>query len=304
MIRRLAVVVGDVINDVVVRPLQPMATGTDTPSLVVSLPGGSGANQAAWMGHLGADVRFVGRAGRADAAMHRAALERHDVEARIAIDDATPTGTIVVLVAPGGERSMFTDRGASLALCDEDAPAGVLAGASLLHVSGYALLTARPRAAVRQLWVAARDARIPVSVDPSSVAGLKAVGAGAFLDWTAGASLVFPNYDEGRFLTGAEAPEEIVVALLEHYPTVAVKLGAAGAVVGSDDGSRVRVPAPPAPVVDTTGAGDAFSAGFLAHLLAGGDLVDCAEAAVAAAARAVSNVGGRPPPPSEALYPA
>jgi sugar/nucleoside kinase (ribokinase family) len=294
--RRLAVVVGDVINDVVVRPLGPMAVGTDTPSHVVAVPGGSGANQAAWLGSFEASVRFVGRAGREDAAIHRAALERHGVEALITVDEAALTGTIVVLVGPAGERSMFTDRGASLALCEEDLPAGLLEGASLLHVSGYSLFAEGPRAAVRRLWAAALGAGVTATVDPSSLAGLQAVGASSFLEWTAGAAIVFPNLDEGRLLTGCDEPEEIVATLLEHYPAVALKIGGAGAIVGSRDGRRFRSPAPFATVVDTTGAGDAFSAGFLATWLDGGDLSTCAASAVAAAARAVAVVGARPPP--------
>jgi sugar/nucleoside kinase (ribokinase family) len=294
--RPLAVVVGDVINDVVVRPLSEMAVGTDTPSLIEALPGGSGANQAAWLGALGARVRFVGRAGRADAAGHRAALESHGVEARIAVDEDTPTGTIVVLVGPEGERSMFTDRGASLGLCTADLPDGTLTGASILHLSGYALFSETPREAVRRLWAAAGKAGVPTSVDPSSVAGLAAVGPAAFLDWTTGASLALPNHDEGRLLTGVERPEGIVEALLEHYDTVALKLGPEGALVGTAAGRRIRLPAPAGTVVDTTGAGDAFAAGWLSARLAGGDLDSSAAAAVAAAARAAARVGARPPP--------
>jgi len=296
--RPLAVVVGDVINDIVVRPLGPLAVGTDTPSRVEVLPGGSGANQAAWLGALGARVRFVGRAGQADAAVHRATLARHGVETRIAVDQDVPTGTIVILVGPDGERSMFTDRGASLALSADDVPDEVLAGASILHVSGYALFAEAPRAAVRRLWATAREAGVPTSVDPSSVAELAVVGPAAFLEWTAGAALVLPNHDEGRLLTGAETADEIVEALLEHYEAVALKLGPAGALVARSGGRRVRVPATAVPVVDTTGAGDAFSAGFLAGFLAGDGLDSCAAAAVAAAARAVARVGARPPPPA------
>ena len=298
MSRLLAVVVGDVINDIVVRPFGPMAVGTDTASRVEVLPGGSGANQAAWLGALGARVRFVGRAGRADAAVHRATLARHGVEARIAVDEDIPTGTIVVLVGPDGERSMFTDRGASLALSADDVPDEVLAGASILHLSGYALFAEAPRAALRRLWATAREAGVPTSVDPSSVAGLAAVGPAAFLEWTAGAALVLPNHDEGRLLTGAETADEIVEALLEHYETVALTLGPAGALVGSAGSRRVRLPAPAVPVMDTTGAGDAFSAGFLAGWLAGDGLDSSAAAAVAAAARAVARVGARPPVPA------
>jgi len=74
---------------------------------------------------------------------------------------------------------------------------------------------------------------------------------------------VFPNLDEGRLLTGRDEPEAIVTVLLETYPLVALKLGAAGALVAAADGRRVPMAAQPAEVVDSTGAGDAFCAGFL-----------------------------------------
>jgi sugar/nucleoside kinase (ribokinase family) len=120
------------------------------------------------------------------------------------------------------------------------------------------------------------------------------VGREAFLEWTSGAELVFPNLDEGRLLTGRDEPDAIVAALLESYPVVALKLGAAGAIAAAADGRRVRVAARPTEVVDSTGAGDAFCAGFLTRWLRGGDLEECALCAVTAAARATAQVGGRP----------
>jgi sugar/nucleoside kinase (ribokinase family) len=288
------VVVGDVINDIIVRPNAPVAVGTDTPSQVELSPGGSGANQAAWLATLHTPVRFAGRAGAGDAAYHRAALEQHGVEAWLTADQQVATGTIVVLVSPDGERSMFTDRGANRGLAEADLPARLLDDAGLLHVSGYQLFEPGARSAVLQLWAAARAAGIPTSVDPASVAGLREVGREAFLRWTSGAQLVFPNLDEGRLLTGCEEPGAIAAVLCETYPVVALKLGAAGALVASADGLRLPVAARPTDVVDSTGAGDAFCAGFLASWVCGGDLGECALHALEAAATAASLVGARP----------
>jgi len=291
---RAVVVVGDVINDVIVRPRGPIQVGTDTPSHIGRSPGGSGANQAAWIGALQTPVRFAGRVGAPDAAYHSQALERLGVETWLAVDDDLETGTIVVLVSPEGERSMFTDRGANRRLETEDLPTRLLENAGLLHVSAYQLFEPLPRTAVRQLWAAALDAGVPASVDPASLAGLRDIGPKLFFEWTSGARLVFPNLDEGRFLTGLDDPDAIVAALLELYPVVALKLGPAGALVGAADGFRVAVSAQLATVVDSTGAGDAFCAGFIASWSRGSDLDKCAEAAVAAAARAIGQVGGRP----------
>lgn len=260
----VVVVVGDVINDIIVRPRGPVDVGTDTPSEIERSPGGSGANQAAWLAMLGTPVRFAARVGAPDAAYHRVALEQLGVDAWLTPDDEVATGTIVVLVSPDGERSMFTDRGANGGLRAADLPARLLDGAGLLHVSGYQLFEPGTRSAVRRLWASALEAGIPTSVDPASLAGLREVGRQSFLEWTSGAQLVFPNLDEGRLLTGHDEPNAIVAALLETYSVVALKLGAAGALVAAADGRRVPVDAQPAAAVDSTGAGDAFCAGFLA----------------------------------------
>jgi sugar/nucleoside kinase (ribokinase family) len=295
------VVVGDVIDDVVIRPLAPPAPGTDTPSEVRLTPGGSGANQAAWLGFLGASVRFASRAGAPDASRHRVILESCGVDARIAADPERRTGTIAILVGPGGVRSMFSDRGASAFLDEGDLPTALLDGASRLHVSGYSLFSETSRHAVLRLMTGAASAGVDVSVDPCSVAGLREVGADAFLGWTKGAAVVFPNLDEGRFLSGrpSEDPATVVDELLEHYGVVALTLGPAGVLVGSSAGERIRLEAPAVTVLDPTGAGDAFCAGFLAELLdsAGGidgGLQRATEAGVATAAQALVQLGGRP----------
>ena len=103
---------------------------------------------------------------------------------------------------------MFSDRGASAFLDEGDLPAALLDGASLLHVSGYSLFSETSRHAVLRLMTAATSAGVEVSVDPCSVAGLRDVGADAFLGWTKDAAVVFPNLDEGRFLSGR--PSEIL----------------------------------------------------------------------------------------------
>ena len=133
------VVCGDVINDMLVKPLDGLGSwpGSDTPATILARPGGSAANQAAWMAHLGADVVFAGRVGARDAAYHRRELARAGVRAHLAADREAETGSIVIMVAPDGERTMFTDRGANLRLRRSDVQAGLLDGAVALHLTGY-----------------------------------------------------------------------------------------------------------------------------------------------------------------------
>ena len=122
----------------------------------------------------GGALRWPGRGGGLPD--HREALERAGVEPRLTDDEDLPTGTIVVLVSPDGERSMFTDRGANRALGAADLPAELLEGCRLLHVSAYPLFEPGSRDAVLQLCASAIAAGITVSIDPASAAGLRAVG--------------------------------------------------------------------------------------------------------------------------------
>ena len=284
----LVLLVGDVLNDVVVRPLRPVTEDSDTHADIRSCPGGSGANQAAWLGDR---ARFAGRTGAADHDAHTRALRRHGVDARLVADDTVPTGSIVVLVRPDGRRDMYTDRGANLRLTAADLPDDLLDGVDLLHVSGYALFDEGVRRAVEDLLARATRRGVELSVDPASVAFLRDFGAARFLDWARPAGLVFPNLDEGRFLTGLSTPDDVADALAERFPVVVLTLGPAGVLVRSA-GRRLRLAAKPVPVLDTTGAGDAFCAGFLRAWP--GDLTAAAESGLELAAQAVQRLGARP----------
>lgn len=285
-------VVGDVIDDVLVRPLAAEAADTDTLATISARPGGSGANQAAWLGALGTSVRFAGRVGAADLAAHDAELRAAGVDARLVPDHGTPTGTIVVL-SRDGRRDMYTDRGANLNLGPADLGEELLDGVGLLHVSGYSLFHPGVAEAVGGLMRRARTRGVPVSVDPASAAYLDAAGSEAFRTWSAGARLVFPNLAEGRRLTGLAEPDAVAGALAESYEVVALKLGADGALIATG-GRRFAMPSEPATVVDTTGAGDAFCAGYLIGWLTGRPPAECARSALRAAARAVATLGARP----------
>jgi sugar/nucleoside kinase (ribokinase family) len=269
-------VVGDVMDDLVVRPLGPLVPRSDTPAHMDRHPGGSGANTAAWLGVLGAPVRFAGRVGLADLRRHARALEACGVDARLTGDARTPTGSIVVLAH---DRSMFTDRGANLALGPEDLPDELLDDVVHVHVSGYSLLEDGPRAAVLELI--ARGG-MPWSVDPASAAF---VAGRPFLEWTAGATVCFPNEDEARVLGDG---------LADAYEVVVLKRGRAGVRVLRRGSPAVEVPATTVAAVDQTGAGDAFAAGYLAALVHGEDDDACARAAVRAATEAVGRPGARP----------
>lgn len=361
--------VGDVINDILVEPSAPIVAGQDNPAAIRARPGGSAANQAAWLGWLLSpggyprtprtlppsapavtsgsvlrslrlaatrrrlDVVFAGRAGAGDADYHQAELARFGVRARLAVDEGAATGSIVVLVGADGERTFITDRGANLRLAAADVPAALLDDAVLLHLTGYSFFDPGPRAVALGLIARARSRGIPFSVDPGSAAFLAGLEPGEFLRWTAGAAVCFPNRDEAAVLAGPAGmlagnagagpavtataadraadltadPAALAASLTRHYGAVVVKLGPDGALLAIAGAEPARFPAHPAVVRDTTGAGDAFCAGFLAAWLtpaslpregdpAGDALTAAMDAGGRAAAIAVSTLGGRPEP--------
>ena len=279
-------------TDVVVRPEGPLARGSDRRASIRFEPGGSAANQAAWLAHFGAEVDFVARVGAADVEAEAARLRQAGVTPHLAADPDRPTGRLVALVDPSGERSFFTDRGANENLAAADIPKALVADATLIHLSGYSFFAPSPRAAVLDLM--ARAAGKPVSVDPASSEFLREVGPNAFLEWTRGAALLTPNADEAGVLAGSADPDIQCGRLSALYPLVVIKRGAQGC-VAAEGARRWQVEAPPVEAVDATGAGDAFAAAFLAARLAGAEIGDALERAVAAGAKATTRVGGRPP---------
>jgi ribokinase len=286
---RPVLVLGDLMVDVVARMSAPLAVGSDTPAQVTSRPGGSGANVAAWLAVAGAPVTLVARAG--DDAAGRSAVDLlggHGVTSAVAFDGDLATGTCVVLVAPDGERSMLPDAGANAALGVADLPAGAFAAGAHLHVAGYALLReGSPRDAAREALRRARAAGMTTSLDPSSSAPLAAFGAERFLALAGRVDVLLPNREEARALTGEADPAAAARALAAHAGEVVVTLGADGALwtEGEQVLSAAAAPASPA---DTTGAGDAFAAGFLAAWLAAAGPEAALEAGNGLAARALA----------------
>ncbi|MDB5473272.1 MAG: sugar kinase [Devosia sp.] len=291
---RRVLVVGDVMTDVIVVPEGPIVKGSDRRATVRSRPGGSGANQAVWLGAMGADVVFAARVGVADKAMYENYFRGHGVVPILGGDREQPSGVLVTIVDPDGERSFLTDRGANLNLSPDDLPADLLDDIGMVMVSGYSFFAPGPRAAVQGLFAAARARGIAVAIDPASVGFLVEVGPEQFLDWTKGATAIFANESEAEALTGLVSFEAQMRLLGEHYDTVLIKRGRNGAALGGKDGIRHELSAPAVSVVDSTGAGDAFAAGFIAASLGGDDERTALAKGIEAGAKAVQSIGGQP----------
>jgi ribokinase len=282
-----------VATDVVVVLAGEPTPGSDRPATIRTGGGGAGANVAVHLARLGTAVVLAGCTGDDAAGRGLAAeLAAAGVALRLRTVAGAATGTIVSLVEPGGQRSMLADRGANLELRPDDVPAPPPGGH--LHLSGYTLLDPGPRGAGLAALAAAVAAGCTISVDPASTGPLTRYGVDRWLADTAAATLLLPNADEARLLTGCADPADAARALARRHRIVAVSLGADGALWASG-ALLVHRPALGTDVVDTTGAGDAFAAGLLAAWLAspGVDPGDALDAGLARAAEVVRRPGAR-----------
>jgi sugar/nucleoside kinase (ribokinase family) len=257
--------------------------------------GGSAANVAAWLASEGVPTSYVGRVGD-DTLGRESVRELADagVTTWVSTDTVATTGTCVVLVEPGGERSMLPDTGANATLDAAHVPQQPFRPGAHLHLSGYTLLNDGSREAGLTALALANAAGMTVSVDPASVALLERAGVARFLEWTRGVDVLLPNRDEAEALTGIADPRAAAQKLADGYREVVVKLGADGALWHQGFISASAAAERGTEVVDTTGAGDAFAAGFLASWLLHPEPESALAAGNRLAARAVGSVGARP----------
>ena len=287
-------VVGDVMTDIIVRPEGPLVIGSDRRAEIRQRPGGSGANQAVWLAAAGVEVLFAARVGASDRDMYANYFRGRGVIPVLAGDDALPSGVLVTLLDPSGERSFLTDRGANLHLSGADLPEALLDGVGLVLVSGYSFFAAGPRKAVQRLLAAARARGIAIAVDPASTGFLDEVGPRQFRDWVGPADWLFANESEAQMLGGHADLDAQLTDLGGQFGHVVIKRGRFGAVLGSRNGVSLSLPAPLVKAVDSTGAGDAFAAGFVAALMRGESGESCLEQGIAGGVKAVQFVGGQP----------
>ncbi|HEY0269832.1 MAG TPA: adenosine kinase [Sphingomonas sp.] len=268
-----------------------MAAGTE-------MSGGSAANTLAGAAMLGASCAFIGQV----AADQLGEVFVHDLKAQgIACDvppragTDVPTARCLILVSPDGQRTMNTYLGAAQYLPVSAVEEARIASAKILLLEGYLWDPEEPRAAMKAAIGMARKAGRQVALGVSAVFCILSHRAdfNALVD-DGDIDILFANEEELRAFTGLEDVEAALAALAPKVPLLVVTHGAEGAVALSG-GTRFHVAAEPvARVVDTTGAGDLFAAGFLAGHVAGRPVPECLRMGAIAAAEVISHYGARP----------
>jgi len=289
------VVVGDVMRDVNVRLQGPIVHGSDQRAEIEVLPGGAGANQAAWLAFLGVEVTLFARVGAADVKPLGAELAAQGITPWLAGDARQQTGQLISLVETDGERSFLTDRGANLCLSIADLPPDWTEGTGLVVISGYTFFEPGPREVALEMKAQAQAKSIPVIVDAASIGFLQAVGTEPFLEWTKGVTVLFANREEAALLSDQAFLGKQAEALAGLARMTVIKLGGEGAVAVSGGAIVAQEATHRLDAVDTTGAGDAFLAGFVTAWGKKAALTTTLKVANEVGAKAVMIAGGRPP---------
>jgi sugar/nucleoside kinase (ribokinase family) len=259
------VVVGDLVVDVVLKPDRSLEHGSDVPGRVFLAQGGSAATAARWLGRLGARASLVAAVGR-DAAGRALvdAIRADGVTPRVVRVAGARTGRIGVLVSTDSQRSFVQDRGAALRLAPTDLKSRWFDRADALHLPVYSLIDEPLGLTGRRAIELARAANAAISLDLASIGPLLARGrrAARALVSEIAPDILFATAAEAEALLGKYAVED----LLDDARIAVVKRGPEGATVLAREGDgrlRFEVATEHIAVTDTTGAGDAFDAGFL-----------------------------------------
>ena len=287
--------IGDLMLDVVAQiPTTPheLHLGNDTRTIISTHGGGAGGNVASWLAVLGNDVTMVGRIGNDTAGSAiTAEFDALGISYGQIVKEGLHTGVVVCLVDPSGERTMLADNGANAGLDVSDLPA--LDGVDAIYLSGYAPLAPLSREGVLEMVRTINSRGIPIIFDPATVGGMQGVPVEEILSWCALMDAVIMNEEEAIYLSGLSDLESALNFFVDLTPRAIIKRGSAGAIGLERGGQIISVAAKNSTVVDTTGAGDAFAAGFIHAFTGRLDFSYAMEQASAVAGHCVAIVGAR-----------
>jgi sugar/nucleoside kinase (ribokinase family) len=260
--------------------------------------GGSAANTMAGIAALGGKAGFVGQV--ADDQLGEIFI--HDIRAHgvefvtPARSGGAPTGRCLILVTPDAQRTMNTYRGAAHELSADVLDPQQIRDAAILYLEAYLWRSAGPRAAMDEAMRIAHEAGRKVAFTLSDIACIKPHRTEMMAMLESGAiDLLFANENEIMALADTDDRDAAITAIQDKVPLLVVTCGAEGA-MAVEQGKRVSVPIARlgTGVVDTTGAGDLFAAGFLFGQCRGRSLEDSLRIGAIAAAEVISHLGARP----------
>ena len=255
--------------------------------------GGAAANTATWLADLGHAVYFSCRLG--DDAAGRAIASEFDqwgIEYRKEFLAKEKTGVVVVLVNNAGERTMFPDSGANSGIDEKNLPP--LVGFDAAFLSGYSLFNPLSTSGVLRMISMIKTANIPLIFDPASVGTMTAFGRQRVLEILPLMDIALMNEDEARFITATNDLKSALAFLTSMIPMAVIKTGSSGAIGQLRDGAPIETRTEAITAIDTTGAGDAFAAGFIPHWLQSHNLMESMKAGNEVARRCVAIIGARP----------
>ena len=254
-------VIGDLVEDIVVWLPESLNYGADTPSRIVRTRGGSASNVAVFAATVARketnqapSSRLIVQVGD-DRLGDQLIGALRDAGVDPCVVRGGRTGSIVVIVSPDGERTMLTDRAASTQL--QQAPEKWFESVSLLHVPAYSLFSEPLATATRSCIATAHEKNIPVSIDASSASLIKEFGVNKFRELIRQLrpKIFFCNTDEAEVLNLTTQPLDLDI--------VVIKAGARPTTLIENNVVKTIEVEPVGEIIDTTGAGDAFAAGFL-----------------------------------------
>ena len=285
--------IGDAALDVIVKMQTEIHIGSDTASQISMHGGGAAANTATWLAQLGHSVFFSCRLG--DDAAGRAISSEFDlwkIEHRKTFLENEKTGVVVVLVDDKGDRTMFPDSGANSGISERDLPD--LRGFDAAYLSGYSLFNPLSTNGVLRMVNEIREVGIPLIFDPASVGTMLAFNRKRVIETLAHMDITIMNEDEARYIADCDSLDEALDFITEIVSIVVIKTGSSGAIARIRGSNTVMSHADAVNAIDTTGAGDAFAAGFIPLWLESKDLLASMNAGNEVARQCVAIIGARP----------
>ena len=268
--------------------------GGDTQAIITTQGGGAAANVARWLAHMGCDTFLCSRvADDTNGLILQKELDAFNVRHSDYRVPHEKTGTVVVLVSENGERTMFPDSGSNSGLSSADLPP--LDGFTAAYLSGYALINSQSRTNVLEMIQILKAKGIPLVFDPGTVGALRRIPNSMLQEWIRMMDILLLNEEEALYISQISDLHGALIALATKAPVVVIKRGAAGVTAISEQVRTVELPALDVEVIDTTGAGDSFAAGFIASWFDEGIVEKAVENGIAQASRCCAMVGARPP---------